>query len=87
MGGLVRVESFLRVLVVDDSSLYRQMLMRALAEVDGVEVIDVACDGVEALEKIERLQPDLVTLDVQMPKPMALVSCVKSAGGLSRQPS
>ncbi|MDA7976366.1 MAG: chemotaxis response regulator protein-glutamate methylesterase [Pirellulales bacterium] len=68
VGGLVRVESFLRVLVVDDSSLYRQMLMRALAEVDGVEVIDVACDGVEALEKIERLQPDLVTLDVQMPK-------------------
>ena len=48
--------------------LYRQMLMRALAEVDGVEVIDVACDGVEAIEKIERLQPDLVTLDVQMPK-------------------
>ena len=68
VGGLVRVESFLRVLVVDDSSLYRHMLMRALAEVDGVEVIDVACDGVEALEKIERLQPDLVTLDVQMPK-------------------
>ncbi len=44
------------------------MLMRALAEVDGVEVIDCACDGIEALEKIERLQPDLLTLDVQMPK-------------------
>jgi chemotaxis response regulator CheB len=44
------------------------MLMRSLAEVDGVEVIDCACDGVEALEKIERLQPDLLTLDVQMPK-------------------
>ena len=44
------------------------MLMRALGEVDGVEVIDCACDGVEALEKIERLQPDLLTLDVQMPK-------------------
>ncbi|MBL6711365.1 MAG: chemotaxis response regulator protein-glutamate methylesterase [Planctomycetes bacterium] len=62
------MERPLRVLVVDDSSLYRQMLMRSLAEVDGVEVIDCACDGVEALEKIERLQPDLLTLDVQMPK-------------------
>ena len=55
MGELVKVERPLRVLVVDDSSLYRQMLMRSLAEVDGVEVIDCACDGVEALEKIERL--------------------------------
>ncbi len=58
----------LRVLVVDDSSLYRQMLIHALTDLDGVEVIDSACDGVEAIEKIERLQPDLVTLDVQMPK-------------------
>ena len=65
---LVKFKSPLRVLVVDDSSLYRQMLMRAIAEVDGVEVIDCACDGIEALEKIERLQPDLLTLDVQMPK-------------------
>ena len=39
MGELVKVERPLRVLVVDDSSLYRQMLMRSLAEVDGVEVI------------------------------------------------
>ena len=68
VGELVKFKNPLRALVVDDSSLYRQMLMRALGEVDGVEVIDCACDGVEALEKIERLQPDLVTLDVQMPK-------------------
>ena len=40
----------------------------ALTDLDGAEVIDSACDGVEAIEKIERLQPDLVTLDVQMPK-------------------
>ena len=64
----MKIKKPLRVLVVDDSPLYRQMLIRALTDLDGVEVIDSACDGIDAIEKIERLQPDLVTLDVQMPK-------------------
>ena len=49
----MKFKKSLRVLVVDDSSLYRQMLIRALTDLDGVEVIDSACDGVEAIEKIE----------------------------------
>ena len=64
----MKEKSPLRVLVVDDSILYRQMLVRAFANIEGVEVVDVAVDGVEALEKIERLSPDLITLDVQMPR-------------------
>ena len=49
----MKEKSPLRVLVVDDSALYRQMLVRAFADLEGVEVIDVAVDGVEALEKID----------------------------------
>ncbi|MBT6920193.1 MAG: chemotaxis response regulator protein-glutamate methylesterase, partial [Planctomycetaceae bacterium] len=45
----MKEKSPLRVLVVDDSALYRQMLVRAFAALDGVEVVDVAVDGIEAL--------------------------------------
>lgn len=58
----------IRVLVVDDSILYRKTLKDILGAVEGVEVIDTAVNGVDALEKIARLKPDLVTLDVEMPE-------------------
>ena len=57
----------LRVLVVDDSALYRQMLKHVVGGVAGVEVVGTAVDGLEAVNKIADLRPDLVTLDVQMP--------------------
>jgi len=57
----------LRVLVVDDSALYRQMLKHVVESVAGVEVVGTAVDGLEAVTKIAELRPDLVTLDVQMP--------------------
>lgn len=56
-----------RVLVIDDSALYRQMLQNLLRRIPGVEVVGTANDGQEALDLVERLRPDLVTLDVQMP--------------------
>ena len=56
-----------RILVVDDSALYRQSIQNVLREIDAVEVVGWAKDGVEALAKIEQLNPDLLTLDVQMP--------------------
>lgn len=57
----------LKVMVVDDSSLYRQLVKNVLRNIAEVEVVGLACSGKEALEKIPELQPDLLTLDVQMP--------------------
>jgi len=57
----------IRVLVVDDSALMRQMISRFLTEA-GMEVVATARDGVEGLEKALALRPDVVTLDVEMPR-------------------
>ncbi len=56
-----------RLLIVDDSALYRQAISNALLDEAGVSVVGLAKNGVEALQKIEELNPDLLTLDVQMP--------------------
>jgi two-component system LytT family response regulator/two-component system response regulator LytT len=57
----------LRTVLVDDEQLARDELGYLLGQVGGVEVIGQAGNGVEALETIDRLHPDLVFLDVQMP--------------------
>ncbi len=57
----------IRALLVDDEEPARLRLRRLLEGFPEVRVVDEAADGVEALEKIERLRPDLVFLDVQMP--------------------
>ncbi len=57
----------MRILVVDDSTIFRKVVRDTLSEIAGVEVIGVANDGEAALEKIDRLKPDLVTLDIEMP--------------------
>src|SRR5713101_8855370 len=57
----------LRAVLVDDEQLARDELGYLLGQVGGVEVIGHAGNGVEALTTIERLQPDVVFLDVQMP--------------------
>lgn len=56
-----------RILIVDDSALYRQSIDNVLREVDMATVVGKAKDGLDALNKIEQLDPDLLTLDVQMP--------------------
>ncbi|MFJ8626734.1 response regulator [Kitasatospora sp. NPDC093550] len=55
-----------RVLVVDDSEVIRQ-LIRVNLELEGFEVV-TAADGAECLEVIRRVKPDVVTLDVVMPR-------------------
>ncbi len=57
----------MRALVVDDSTIFRKVVRDALSEIPGVEIAGVATDGESALQKIERLKPDLVTLDIEMP--------------------
>ncbi|MBX3466708.1 MAG: chemotaxis-specific protein-glutamate methyltransferase CheB [Planctomycetes bacterium] len=57
-----------RVLVVDDSAFTRKVLREVLAAAPGIEVVGTARDGLEALEKIELLRPDVVTLDLVMPE-------------------
>ena len=58
----------IRVLVVDDSALVRQAITAALADDPEIEVVGSACDAFVAREKIERLDPDVVTLDLEMPR-------------------
>ncbi|MCL2019410.1 MAG: chemotaxis response regulator protein-glutamate methylesterase [Oscillospiraceae bacterium] len=58
----------IRVLVVDDSVIFRTLLTKGLNEISGIEVIDAASDAFEAKEKIMRHKPDVITLDVEMPK-------------------
>lgn len=55
-------------MIVDDSALYRQMIKNVLKGLDGVEIVGLASTGKEAIERIPELQPDLLTLDVQMPQ-------------------
>jgi two-component system chemotaxis response regulator CheB len=56
-----------RVLVVDDSAFMRAALSRMISSDRGLEVIATACSGADAIDKIECFNPDVVTLDVQMP--------------------
>ncbi len=56
-----------RVLVADDASFMRQMI-REIVEAEGHEVVGEAADGVEAVEQYERLHPDVVTMDIVMPR-------------------
>lgn len=60
--------SKVRVLVVDDSALMRSMLTSMLEQDPGIEVVGSAPDPHYAREKIKALNPDVITLDVEMPK-------------------
>lgn len=58
----------IRVLVIDDSAFSRQAITRMLETSPLVEVVGVARDGEEALRKAFELEPDLITLDLEMPR-------------------
>lgn len=58
----------LRILVVDDSTLYRKVIRDALNELPNVQVVGVASNGRDALDRIRQHRPDLVTLDIEMPE-------------------
>lgn len=58
----------IRVLVVDDSVVIRRLVTHALSEDPALEVVGVAANGSIALERIEQLRPDVITLDIEMPE-------------------
>jgi DNA-binding NarL/FixJ family response regulator len=60
-------ESF-RVVIADDHSVVRQGIRGVLEEIDGLEVVGEAGDGIEALDMVISLSPDVVVLDINMPE-------------------
>ena len=73
----------IRVLVVDDSAFVRKVVSQMLARSPFVEVVGTARDGTEALEMVERVSPDVITLDLMM-SPMNGVEFLKEQ--MSRRP-
>ncbi len=62
------MERAIRVLVVDDSAFMRYTITKYLTADPEIEVVGQARDGLDALEKVATLRPDVVTLDVEMPR-------------------
>ncbi len=58
----------IKVLVVDDTIVYRKAVSDILSEMPGIEVVGVAHNGKIAVSKIQTLKPDLLTLDIEMPE-------------------
>jgi two-component system, chemotaxis family, protein-glutamate methylesterase/glutaminase len=61
-------ENPIRVLVVDDSAVVRQVLTTELSKYDDIEVVGTAVDPYAARDKIVQLKPDVLTLDIEMPR-------------------
>jgi two-component system chemotaxis response regulator CheB len=62
------MDKLIRVLIVDDSAYIRKVMKKMLSRSPFIEVVGVASDGEEALELTEKLNPDVVTLDIVMPQ-------------------
>ncbi len=58
----------IRVLIVDDSNAYRELLRSIVENAAHMQVVGVAVDGVEAVEMAQRLKPDVITMDIHMPR-------------------
>ncbi|MBT5435924.1 MAG: response regulator [Alphaproteobacteria bacterium] len=74
-----------RVLVVDDSSLMRVVIKDLMAADDAFEVVGEAVDGHEALSQARELKPDLILLDIEMPR-MNGIEALKRLSLLSTAP-
>ncbi|WP_449246257.1 protein-glutamate methylesterase/protein-glutamine glutaminase [Desulfarculus baarsii] len=58
----------IKLLIVDDSAVVRQVLSKSLADVPDIEVVGTATDPYVARDKIVKLEPDVITLDIEMPR-------------------
>lgn len=63
-----RVSNMIKVLIVDDSAVVRKILSEELSRYSDIEIIGTAVDPFVARDKIVKLQPDVVTLDLEMPR-------------------
>lgn len=57
----------IKLLIVDDSAFMRKIISDIVERIEGVEVVGIARNGLDALDSISKLKPDIVTLDVEMP--------------------
>jgi DNA-binding NarL/FixJ family response regulator len=65
----------IRVLIVDDHALFRRGLEMVLAEEDDIELVGEASDGAEAVDKAGEALPDVVLMDIRMPKSSGIEAC------------
>jgi two-component system chemotaxis response regulator CheB len=63
-----KIKEKTRVLIVDDSAFSRQTIKKMLEQADDVDVVGVAADGIDAMAKTLRYDPDVITLDFNMPE-------------------
>jgi len=72
----------IKVLIADDSILFRRVMAEVLASIPGVEVVGQASNGKIAVQKVRELGPDLLTLDMEMPEMdgLAVLDALKAAG-------
>lgn len=68
------------MLVVDDSAFMRKILVNMLEPLEDIEVVGTAMDGVFALDKVARFKPDVVTLDLEMPRMDGLTALDRMVG-------
>ena len=66
----------LRVLVCDDHALFRRGLQMVLDQEEDLELVGEASDGVEVIERAQELMPDVILMDVRMPKRSGIEACV-----------
>ena len=65
----------IRVLIVDDHALFRRGLEMVLDEEDGIEIVGQCGDGQEAIERVGDLLPDVVLMDIRMPRRGGIEAC------------
>jgi DNA-binding NarL/FixJ family response regulator len=58
---------FLQVLAVDDSTLWRDFVLRYFETKTGFKIIGVAVNGLEAVQKVDQLRPDVILMDINLP--------------------
>ncbi len=75
----------IKVLVVDDSSFFRRRITEFLSSDPNIEVIGQAVDGIEAVEKTNQMNPDVITMDIEMPR-LDGISAVKKIRETKKTP-